>query len=405
MKIFDTHVHLGKKRIIENNTTKADKLPVHLNDNNNTGERFARLAQKQGVFKAVVFPYALLSSDINKANDYILNAYAKNQELMIPFALISPELSERFSQGAPFRGVKEHFYVTGAKDPKVYAPLYDLLQQKGLILLIHPHMKERVEKIRMLKRDFPKLKIILAHSGRKWPFTGIDVADLILPALKGYDDLYFDTSTIRAPQTIADMVNQIGSDRILFGSDYPYSQEGEDIYPSELATVTEAPIADADKEKILFANSKRLFWEGSWIRRSFRSDRETIWALFETLTPQERKFLALDKKLDLIKANIRDERHIYLLEDDRGLAGFLRESGRSDNGAMIEEIIVHRDRRGQRCGERLLQMAEQKFSYLESKTFADNSAVIRLQERLGFQVVKRSPNGKILYWRKDHDAR
>jgi predicted TIM-barrel fold metal-dependent hydrolase len=360
-----------------------------------------RLAQKKSIFKAIAFPYPFEESDVEAANRYITQAFYKNQELLIPFWLISPSLTETMIRQNNIRGLKEHFYLSRNLDKRHFFPAYDLLRQSGLFLIIHPHMKERVEKIQFLKENFPQLKIILAHSGRKWPFSGEEVLERVIPALKGYEDLYFDTSTIRDSRTIAGMVRAVGSERILFGSDYPFfREEGEDVIEVELAPILKADISDGERENILTNNLKRLFMEGVWTRRGSREDREELLAMIAAVDPRERKFLALDQKMDVIRSNIRDERHIYVIENSHRLLGFARESGRPDNGALLEEIYLLEEERHKGYAHLLTRVITDKFAYVEAKTFAENRSVAALFRRLKFSVEKTSKNGNILYWKR-----
>ena len=297
-------------------------------------------------------------------------------------------------------GIKEHFYLDKDVDKDKLFTIYDCLLNQQKPLLIHPHLIERVEKIHWLKKNFPRLKIILAHSGRKWPFTGDDVLETVIPQLKHYDDIFFDTSSIRDSSVITDIVKIIGSERVLFGSDYPFSQSGEDVYDVEQQTVQQADLNELAKENIFFRNFKRMFLKDVWLRRTTKQDRGQVLALFGTLTAQEKKFLVLETKMEVIKSNIRAERHIYLLENSTGIVGYIRESGRSNRGTMIEEIIIKNEYRGKGYAAKLLNAIYCKFDYAELKTFADNISMNRLCEKLGFHVIKRSPAGSIYNWRK-----
>jgi RimJ/RimL family protein N-acetyltransferase len=262
-------------------------------------------------------------------------------------------------------------------------------------------MSERVTKIHYLKDNFPRLKIILAHSGRKWPFSGDDVIETIIPQLKHYDNLYFDTSTIRDSNTIENMVNSIGSERILFGSDFPYRKDlKENVYDLEIQTVDLADISNQDKDNIFRKNFKRLFFKSHWIRRCSRTDRDAVLTLIDNIPQKERKYLAIDKKMPIIRQELRNERHLYVLEDREGIQGFLRESGRSNNGAVIEEIYINNQSRGKGYGHLLLKVVCDKFNYLEAKTFKENNAIAALFSKSGFKIEKRSPQGTILYWKK-----
>ncbi len=404
--IFDTHVHIGKKKFMVKIKNENRDLPAYNSIIENTWEKYIKIAVKNNIYKALIFPFPLEEVDIYQANNYIHTAYEMNRELFIPFYLLDEQLDLDELELNQVFGLKEHFYISRNVDIRAYFPVYEYLQDKGKFLYIHPHMSERIERIHHIKNEFPHLKIILAHSGRKWPFTGEEVLDLVVPEFKSYEDLYFDTSTISDSKVISKMTNMLGGHRVLFGSDYPFSQPSVDIYQAETEMIDKLDVTDEDRENILRNNFKRLFLEKVWIRRVAREDRTKLFEIFTELSAQDRKFLALDQKLDVIKTNIRDERHIYIAEDNNNnIVGYIREGGRSNQGAIIEEILIPRKYRGKGYADLLIRTVYNKFSYVDAKTFMDNTAVHALNIRLGFDIVKQSKSGKILYWRKINDKR
>jgi len=401
--VFDAHVHIGKKKFMGKIKDANKELPAYSSIIENSWDKYYKVAIQNKIYKALIFPFPLEEVDFMKANDYIKQAYEMNQELFIPFFLINEQLSPEELEEKNIFGVKEHFYITRNKDIKAFFHIYDYLQDKGKILYIHPHMNDRVDRIHVMRKNFPRLKIILAHSGRKWPFTGDDVLELIIPELKAYEDIYFDTSTILDNEVISKMVKVIGSHRVLFGSDYPFSQPGEGIYQSELEVIDRLDATTEDKQNILHNNFKRLFLKDIWIRRAAKEDRQKLLDMFDILPPKERKFLALDQKMDVIRSTIRDERHIYLAENSQDIIGYIRESGRSNNGALIEEILVPEKYRGKGIAKMLVSAVSNKFNYVEAKTLADNIIVNNLNIKLGFDIVKQSKNGRILNWRMSNE--
>ena len=401
--IFDAHVHIGKKNFMGKVNEANKDLPAYNAIMDNSWEEYYKVAVKNRIYKALIFPFPLEEVDFMKANDYIKQAYKMNQEILIPFFLINERLSVEDLEQIDIYGVKEHFYITRNMDIKAFFHIYEYLQEKDKILYLHPHMSERVDRIHVIRKNFPRLKIILAHSGRKWPFTGDDVLELIIPELKSYEDVYFDTSTILDKKVISNMVKVIGSHRVLFGSDYPFPKPGEDIYKTELNVIDKLDVGAGDKENILRNNFKRLFLNDIWIRRVAKEDRQKILDIFKTLPRKERKFLALDQKMDVIKSTIRDERHIYIAENSQDIVGYLRESGRSNNGALLEEVLVAEKYRGKGVAKLLMGAVSSKFNYVEAKTLSDNMVVNNLNIKLGLDIISQSKSGKILYWRKSNE--
>lgn len=394
---FDAHVHLGEKKFL--GASVENGLPE------NRWETYKKLAQKKSIFKALALPYPISHLDGKTINNYIDLSYRSNRELLIPFWLISNDISVSSLKNNEIQGFKEHFALQKYHEPAYFAPAYDILLQNNLFLVIHPHMSERAEKIRYLKSNFPNLKIILAHSGRKWPFTGEDIIDNIIPQLKKYDDLYFDTSTIRESSVITEMVGKLGSEKILFGSDYPYGKkESEDIVEEEIQAVEQAGITDRDKENILYKNSRNLFLKDVWVRRCSRRDKDALTDMISAFGTAERRYLALDQKMPVIRKEIRNERHVFVVEDVSGIQGFLRESGRPGNTAIIEEIAIRPNARRKGYAALLLKTLTGKFRGLEAKTYKENRAIASLLESAGFKVEKNSPGGNILYWKREDDS-
>jgi len=384
---------------------------VHLDKGINKYRNYATTAYKNNIFKAVIFPFPLKNIDkLKEANQYINEAFKSNMELFIPFFLITNDELHSIKVNI-IMGFKEHFSLVPPRED-FFFPAYDFLQNNRLFLMIHPGSEKKfspeglinfkIKKIENIKKNFPRLKIILAHSGRNLPFRVKGVKEIVF-GLKRYEDVYFDTSTIRTPKAIKEMVEIIGSDRILFGSDYPYHNiPGEDIYTLEKDTILKADISDAEKEDIFQNNFRRLFLKDIWIRRVCKGDISKILFFIHTLPELDKKHLSIIRKIDKIKRCIEKQDHIYILENkENKIIGFIRVSQRHNNGALIEEIVIEPNARGKGLGKILMEVIINKYSYVEAKTFAENNAINRLNEKMGFKVEKKSTKGKILYWKNE----
>lgn len=101
----------------------------------------------------------------------------------------------------------------------------------------------------VLARAHPRVPLILAHLGRT------DPPDLVIGLIRGHgaENAYVDTSAMRDAAMIGRAIASIGAGRILFGSDFPfYSPQGI------LALIRSSDAGEADKERILSANSREL---------------------------------------------------------------------------------------------------------------------------------------------------
>jgi len=400
LMIFDVHNHISKKIFYKKIEVDIKKNPAY-EILECTYATLIKNMLANGINKSCIFPFPFKETKIDKANNYILEAYEKNKELFIPFFLIGGEIDTQLIKKNGIKGFKEHFALGNYQNMSFYNKYYDYLEANNMFLLIHPHMIERIEKIKYLKENFPKLKIILAHSGRKWPFTADEVYEKIFPELHKYDQLYFDTSTTRESKSIEKIVNKYGADKIIFGSDFPYYKEkGENIYENELKTIFNAKISDDNKQAILENNFTKLFLNDKFqLYRCMKEDKSELLTLISNIPSEEKKFLAIDKKINNIKRNIADQQHLFLAKKNNSIVGFIRESGRPQNGAIIEEIYIHNSARGLGIAKLLINLLKSKFDYLEAKTFSNNDKIVGLFKSLNGIVEKKSTKGSIFYWR------
>ena len=125
---------------------------------------------------------------------------------------------------------KEHFLVNDFLDWRDRSKFYDFLNDNEGYLLIHCKDKIRVEYIKNLLINFPKMNIIIAHLGRD-TYEMTEFIRNILLAFAKNDNVLFDISTIHNVNNILYALNIVGEDRILYGSDFPFEYESvEEIY-------------------------------------------------------------------------------------------------------------------------------------------------------------------------------
>ena len=114
--------------------------------------------------------------------------------------------------------------------------------------------------------DFPEAKLLLGHMGEALPFVlwrldsrwdfhahhGIELARG-RPSEYLRHNLYITTSGVCSAAPLLCSLLALGSDHILFGTDYPF--EEMDVATEFLRT---APISEADRAKIAHGNAERL---------------------------------------------------------------------------------------------------------------------------------------------------
>ena len=98
---------------------------------------------------------------------------------------------------------------------------------------------------------FPNLKLVCAHWGGGLPFYALmpEVAEALA-------NVFFDTAAtvfLYKPEIFERVSQIIGSDKILFGSDYPLMHQNR-----VLAQIQASQLPEEDKARILGANAQKL---------------------------------------------------------------------------------------------------------------------------------------------------
>ncbi len=157
-----------------------------------------------------------------------------------------------------YKGIKLHpEYQNFILYSEEMLPLYDYAFSKGLFILFHAGydpvgtepFKSNPEMFRKLADKFKGAKIVVAH------FGGHAQWDAVEDCLAG-SDVYLDTSMgfkYFSEKQFLNILAKHGEDKILFGSDSPWSNTGD-----EIECLKAMPISDEAKEKIFNKNAKKL---------------------------------------------------------------------------------------------------------------------------------------------------
>lgn len=230
------HTHLGHDK--DGTSYQADEL---LNSMDHSG-----------IGLAVVFPLDEKNGDLIGASKALLSL---GNPRLIPFLRFDPKSAsqETIRELLPkFRGVKLHPRAQDF-DPveEKYFPFYKLIEESKRPLLIHTRLRggnPNADPVRIssLAQHFPKLNIIMAHF--------VELSEEAFDAIKKNDNLYTDTSIQSETNVkIAKFARQVGAEKILFGSDAPYSDQ-----EIEALKVKKASLSEGEKEKILYGNAASI---------------------------------------------------------------------------------------------------------------------------------------------------
>lgn len=262
--IIDFHTHIYPQAVAAKILPAAKKKLKVAVPGTGGPEDLCRMMQSGAVSRSVLLPLAKGCHDVPGLNDWVHAAATENHEL-IAFGAVHPlmenldeELDRLAARGV--RGVKmmpllQQVYPDDARCFRLYQSLVDremiLVSHAGRDPLDRPEVFGTPERFAAVAESFPDLKLVLAHLGglRMWD----EVQRYLLPA---GGNLFFDTAYVSfymEPKEIRDLIMDIGPERIMFGSDYPWEEPG---LAAEI--IRDLGLSEAEEDAIFFQNAAGL---------------------------------------------------------------------------------------------------------------------------------------------------
>lgn len=258
--IIDSHTHVFHPKI-------ADKVLHQLEDHysitpigNGLAEDLIERLELAGIDKSIVLTAATAPAQVIPANNWTLHI-KETHDRLIPFGTVHPEYTHMEAEldrleDHGILGLKFHPDFQGFRmdDPK----LYDIIEMINgrFICLFHvgdvlpPEQNPSCpKKLAKLQKSFPDTIFIAAHMGgyRHWNEALEHLADT---------RVFVDSSSCTdfVDDTLLNTLYQgFGKDRILFGSDYPLFDPGQ-----EMDTLKKRLSASSDEIDTILTNTAKL---------------------------------------------------------------------------------------------------------------------------------------------------
>jgi predicted TIM-barrel fold metal-dependent hydrolase len=238
-----------------------------------TAEELVAAMDEAGIDSSVVLNIGWVSHEVCvKTNDYILDSVSRYPRRLVGFCAVQPragdvavaEIERCARAGAKGIGeLRSDVQAFDLTDNGTMKPLVDAALKHDLIFLTHssePVGHEYSGKgnitpdiLYSFITAFPNLKIVCAHWGGGLPFYA-----LMPEVARASANVFFDTAAtvfLYKPEVFEQVSCIIGSDKILFGTDYPLMHQNR-----VLAQVQSARLPAKDKAKILGDNAKRMLY-------------------------------------------------------------------------------------------------------------------------------------------------
>ena len=255
MKMIDCHMHYVKdasavKKIVCSSQWKDIYLGYR-------EIKFEKLDIMDHIYKCdggFIMPYCFKETDVNEANRELAELklkFTRNNFYFLPF--ITDSVSETLEDKNVI-GMKEHFYIHDSFKYFERKKSYTYLSDHKKMLILHCDNSIRIDYVRYLLEHYPNMIVQVAHMGVFR--NSLDASKLVIDKLSGYDNVYFDISTV-FDTNIIKYAYQKMPDRILFGTDVPYLQE-DAYFEKYNKLILECQLDSESIEKIYYKNAECL---------------------------------------------------------------------------------------------------------------------------------------------------
>ncbi len=275
--IIDAHTHIFPPELVERREAYAERdagfasLYADPKARLATADDLVASLDASGVDAAVALNFGWRDAGLCVfTNDYILDAARRHPGRLFPFCMVQPaagaaaarELERCVAAGARGAGeLRPEEQGYDLDDTSLLAPLVEAAVALGVPLLFHASEpvgrrypgKGTLSPERLLRfiQAFPDATVILAHWGGGLPFYA-----LMPEVARSLANVYVDTaasSLLYRWQVVEVVARAFGSERVLFGSDFPLLRQ-----QSTLRALRSRPLPTEVIEGILGANAARV---------------------------------------------------------------------------------------------------------------------------------------------------
>ena len=247
LEIIDFHAHLGEYYNMHIPSASAESM--------------LKVMDRCGINKTIISPTIGISSDFVLGNDLMLETVQKYRNRFYGACLVNghyPELSIRelercFEKDKTVVLIKIHPLVTKCKlNDERMKSIYDFATNNKIPVLVHTWLDDdnygNLDIFKKVAKEYAGINWIMGHSGGPY---GSYVATQIAKELS---NVYLDITLSMCPaRQIEFFIAEVGSERVLFGTDNPFI----DPRP-QIGRVCLAEISREDRVNIFSGNAKRL---------------------------------------------------------------------------------------------------------------------------------------------------
>ncbi len=260
-RVIDAHCHIYPAKIAAAAVRSTDTFyDLHSVYDGTTADLMTR-GKAAGVDGFVVQSVATTPHQVASINEFIAAEVAASDGCMTGLGTLHPDSPNiaadvRHLTALGLHGVKLHPDIQRFKiDDYRCLKIYELCEREGLPILLHTgdsrYDYSNPNRLLPVMQIYTGLTVVGAHLG------GWSVWDEAVDKLAGLPNLYVDTCSCAAFMDKArykDIIRAFGTDRVLFGTDYPmWSME------DEITTLLSLDLSNEDYRKIFAENAEKVF--------------------------------------------------------------------------------------------------------------------------------------------------
>ena len=263
-RIFDIHTHIYPDEISEKAVINLGKFYNFVPEGKGTETDMCSDAKAFGVGGFLVFSVATNARQVPKVNDFIAALVKRERAcgfkaigfggMHQDFQDMEGEIDRMIAMG--LCGIKLHpdIQEVDIDDPRLMR-LYEIAENR---LPVYFHIGDdrpeyrfsESKKLAKVLDRFPKLEVVAAHLG------GYKAWEEGVGNLAGRTNVWYDTSSAlwaTTPEYASSVIRRLGTDRVMFGTDYPVMR-----IDHEFERFLRLDLTEAERVDILWNNAARF---------------------------------------------------------------------------------------------------------------------------------------------------
>jgi predicted TIM-barrel fold metal-dependent hydrolase len=247
-RVLDAHCHV----LHDGGEAAGGGLVFHRGD----ARGMIELTRRCGIDRTAIMSWAgPLSADTDTGNEIVENVVRQYPDEFIGLSTINPdyddeekieEVIQKYHRELKFPGLKTFTPCQSLEydDPR-FARWYQFGNDHRLYAVIDPAGITREASIRHLAERYPNLGIHLDHCGQSWEY-----AQWAVSLMQEYSNIWAQLNYTAVTNGVIEyLVEAVGADRVLFGTDAPMRDQRP-----QAGWLTFTRLAEADKRKIFGEN-------------------------------------------------------------------------------------------------------------------------------------------------------